>query len=84
MEGDGGESVGINTASSGAKRHIADMQTITDEEANTIYQKISGMTQSRKGYIKKNWSEDETRLLKWAVLTYTKQKSITYQNLVSS
>ena len=57
------------------------MQVITDEEADEIYQRISSQSQSRKGYIKKNWSEEETRLLKWAVITYTKQKNITYLSL---
>ncbi len=51
---------------------------ISDQEANDIYLKISAQSQNRKGYIKKNWSEEETHLLKWAVLTYTKQKKITY------
>ena len=59
------------------------MSIISDGEANEIYQKISSQTQTRKGYIKKNWSEEETRLLKWAVLTYTRQKSISYHSLVS-
>lgn len=58
------------------------MRTLTDEEANEIYQKVSALSQGRKGYIKKNWSDDEARLLKWAVLTYTKQKGIANFNLV--
>lgn len=34
--------------------------------------KISMQSTGKKGYAKKNWNEDETKLLKWAVLTYTK------------
>ena len=63
--------------------HKADMSIIPDDEANEIYLKISSLSQCRKSYIKKNWTEEETRLLKWAVITYTKQKSISYNSLVS-
>jgi len=41
--------------------------------------KVSQQVQNRKGYIKKNWSEDETKLLKWAVITYTRTRNIGYQ-----
>ena len=58
------------------------LKTLTDEEANEIYQKVSALSQGRKGYITKNWSDDEARLLKWAVLTYTRQKGISNFNLV--
>jgi hypothetical protein len=34
--------------------------------------KVTSQTAGRKGYAKKNWSEDETKLLKWAVITYTR------------
>lgn len=56
-----------------------DIQVITDQEANEIYLKVSQHVANRKGYIKKNWTDDETKLLKWAVITYTRQRSITYQ-----
>ncbi|CDW82128.1 myb-like dna-binding domain containing protein [Stylonychia lemnae] len=59
----------------------AEIITITDEEANEIYLKVCLQVQNRKGYIKKNWSDDETKLLKWAVITYTKQRNISYQQL---
>lgn len=61
-----------------------DTNVINDEEANELYMKVSTQTQGRKGYVKKNWTEDETKLLKWAVLTYTKQRNITYHLLVSA
>lgn len=51
---------------------LDDFQIISNNEANAIYQKVSAQSQTRKGYIKKNWSEEETRLLKWAVITYTR------------
>lgn len=63
---------------------LLDIQVITDEDANEIYLKVSQHVSNRKGYIKKNWSDDETKLLKWAVITYTKQKNINYQSLVST
>lgn len=56
---------------------------IDDEEANEIYQKVSLQASGKKGYAKKNWSEEETKLLKWAVVTYTKQRNIQYQSLVT-
>ena len=55
---------------------------ITDEEANDIYLRMAALSQQRKGFIKKNWGEEETKLLHWAVITYTKQKKISYPNLV--
>jgi len=55
---------------------------MNDEEANEVYMKISQQTQGRKGYMKKNWSDEETRLLKWAVVTYTKKRQISSQQLV--
>jgi len=59
------------------------LNIITDEEANEIYLRMAAQSSSRKCFIKKNWAEDETKLLKWAVVTYTRQKSINYNNLVS-
>ena len=60
-----------------------DINVISDEQANEIYLRMAVQSQARKGFIKKNWSEEETRLLKWAVITYTRQKNISYNNLVS-
>jgi hypothetical protein len=56
---------------------------ITDEEANELYMRMSTQSQGRKGYVKKNWTEEETKLLKWAVITYTRQRNMTYHMLVS-
>jgi hypothetical protein len=58
-----------------------DDNVIDDEEANDLYMKVSSQSQGRKGYVKKNWTDDETKLLKWAVVTYTKQRNISYQQL---
>jgi hypothetical protein len=69
---------GINIELTGPTVLCGDIQVITDEEANEIYLKVSTHVQNRKGYIKKNWTEDETKLLKWAVITYTKQRNINY------
>lgn len=59
-----------NAVEGGFEDH--DIPIINDEEANEVYLKISLQTQNRKGYIKKNWAEEETKLLKWAVITYTR------------
>ena len=55
---------------------------ISDQEANEIYLRMQAQSLTRKGYIKKNWAEEETKLLKWAVSTYLKQKNINCNNLV--
>jgi hypothetical protein len=59
------------------------LSAISDEEANDIYLRMAAQSSSSKGFIKKNWAEEETKLLRWAVVTYTRQKSINYNNLVS-
>ena len=56
---------------------------ISDLEADEIYQKVSSQLSNRKSYIKKNWTDEETKLLKWAVITYTIQRDISYVSLVS-
>jgi hypothetical protein len=58
------------------------LNAISDEEANDIYLRMAAQSSSSKGFIKKNWAEEETKLLRWAVVTYTRQKSINYNNLV--
>jgi hypothetical protein len=57
---------------------------ITDEEANEIYMRISRQVAGKNAFVKKNWTEAETNLLKWAVMTYTKQRNITHTSLVST
>ena len=47
-----------------------EMDVLNDEEANEIYMKITSQCVGRKSYAKKNWSEEETKLLKWAVVKY--------------
>ena len=59
------------------------LSAISDEEANDIYLRMAAQSSSSKGFIKKNWAEEETKLLRWAVVTYTRQKAINYNNLVS-
>ena len=58
-------------------------EIITDEEANILYTKVTALTQGRKCYSKKNWSEEETKLLKWAVNKYTQERQISFNSLVS-
>jgi hypothetical protein len=54
------------------------VKVISDEEANDIFLRMAAQSQARKGFIKKNWAEEETKLLKWAVITFTRQKSISF------
>jgi hypothetical protein len=64
--------------------HSLIISVVSDEEANEIYLLMAAQASARKGFIKKNWGEDETKLLKWAVITYTKQKNMSYSNLVGA
>ncbi len=66
---------------SGGEQHQQQI-VISDQEANEIYLRMQAQSLTRKGYIKKNWAEEETKLLKWAVQTYLKQKNINSNNLV--
>lgn len=58
-------------------------ETLNDEDAGVIYSKIMQQCQGRQSYAKKNWSHEETQLLKWAVAKYTKERSIAPSALVS-
>jgi hypothetical protein len=40
--------------------------------------------QYRKYTTKRNWCEDETKLLYWAIHTYTEKRNIKAENLVSA
>lgn len=54
------------------------MDVLNDDEANEIYMRVTASCAGKKTYAKKNWNEDETKLLKWAVIKYTKQRNISY------
>jgi hypothetical protein len=41
------------------------------------------LSHNKKGYIKKNWTEEEASLLRWSVATYIKKRGISNQQLVS-
>lgn len=60
-----------------------DIITIADEEAHATYAHLAGLQTGKKGYIKKNWSDQETKLLKWAVVRYAKEKQMNPHSLVS-
>jgi len=45
-----------------------------DEEANEVFVRIMQQCVGRKSFAKKNWSDEETALLKWAVVKYTKER----------
>jgi hypothetical protein len=67
----------IQSSSNNYSTHqINKVKVISDEEANDIFLRMAAQSQARKGFIKKNWAEEETKLLKWAVITFTRQKSI--------
>lgn len=87
-EDDGGasgdeENIASASVGPGGLDEVHPVNIIQDEEANEIYLRMAAQSQARKGFIKKNWAEEETKLLKWAVIIYTRQKNITYSNLVS-
>lgn len=66
------------SASNYSTHQISNVKVISDEEANDIFLRMAAQSQARKGFIKKNWAEEETKLLKWAVITFTRQKSISF------
>ena len=54
---------------------------ITDDAASEIFSKLMTL-QSKKTYAaKKNWTDDESRLLVWAIQKYCSGKAITPQKL---
>jgi hypothetical protein len=56
-------------------------EPITDEIASEIFDKLSKQQGKKTYYAKKNWTDEESRLLIWAIDKYCKGKSITPQKL---
>lgn len=58
-----------------------DKDLITDEIASEIFRKLSALQGKKTYYAKKNWTDDESRLLLWAIQKYTRGKNIPAQKL---
>ena len=56
-------------------------EPITDELASEIFEKLTKQQGKKTYYAKKNWTEEESLLLLWAIDKYSKGKSITPQKL---
>ena len=70
------EEIQFSSKNNYSTQQNSNVKVISDEEANDIFLRMAAQSQARKGFIKKNWAEEETKLLKWAVFTFTRQKSI--------
>ena len=51
-------------------------KAISDKEADEIYQRLVISNSKRKYSTKRNWSDDETKLLNWAIQTYSLKRNI--------
>ena len=54
---------------------------IDDDTASEIFNKLTKIQGKKSYYAKKNWTDDEAKLLQWAILKYCKGKGITPQKL---
>ena len=59
-------------------------KVITNAEADQIYSRLLISTQKRKHTTKRNWNDDETKLLTWAIDTYSTKRNITAENFTNS
>lgn len=61
--------------------HIGNIEHINDEQAASIFSQLES-EQSKKSYqAKKNWTEEESKLLLWAINKYCRGKKIQPQKL---
>eukprot|EP00347_Sterkiella_histriomuscorum_P005821 403355142 len=51
-------------------------KVISNEEANDIFQRLLAQNSKRKYTTKRNWNDDETKLLNWAISTYSEKRGI--------
>lgn len=72
-ESDEEETSGMNKASSG--------KPLTDQEAAAIFDKLTVAQSKKSYYAKKNWTEEESKLLLWAVESFCNRKGIKPQKL---
>ncbi|CDW76882.1 myb-like dna-binding domain containing protein [Stylonychia lemnae] len=59
-------------------------QVISNEEANDIFQRLLNQNSKRKYTTKRNWSDDETKLLNWAIQTYSEKRGIQGENFTAA
>jgi len=78
LEGNPGLESEYNSVQPGKLDSLIDapdnIHIISEEEANEIYMQVATQSADKKGYVKKNWTDKETRLLKWAVVTYARNR----------
>ena len=58
-----------------------EVEPITDKQASEIFEKLSALQDKKTFYAKKNWTDDETKLLHWALQKYCRGKGISPQKL---
>ena len=49
---------------------------ISDEIASTIFVKLEGLQNKKSYYAKKNWTDEESKLLLWAIDKYCRGKNL--------
>jgi hypothetical protein len=62
--------MGNNKKKGEVEKHIIGYQ-----QAEEIYTRLAGLCQMRKFTTKRNWNEEETKLLNWALYKYSKKKN---------
>lgn len=67
-----------DNAEEGSSKAIdASKQCIGDENASEIFDKLTKLQGKKTYYAKKNWIDDEAKLLQWAIQKYCRGKGIT-------
>ena len=59
-------------------------RVITDKEADEIYQRLAINNSKRKYTTKRNWNDEETKLLNWAIATYSAKRNLSAENFTNS
>jgi hypothetical protein len=54
---------------------------ISDQQASSIFDKLNTLQGKKTYYAKKNWTEEEAKLLLWAIDKYCRGKKITPKKL---
>lgn len=62
----------------GSKKPV---EAIDDDAASEIFNRLTKMQGKKTYYAKKNWTDDEAKLLQWAIQKYCRGKGITPQKL---
>jgi hypothetical protein len=70
-----------NDGSEDNHANIANLEPISNEEASNIFSKLEHEQGKKTYHAKKNWTDDEFKLLIWAVNKYCKGKKIATSKL---